>query len=195
LGRVVEKSAAHASGGQLGAHDSLCSGSAEAVSECNDRTGGQPTLETGIGIRSAVESPQLALCLLGGGFGMSQTNRTSQFVGLESNNFLGLARTYNIAKIVNGGIDFGSSTQLAQGPGSAYTGNMNGQWVNVTAPSSANTEFAIPHNLNRIPSFYFYNSNVAAIVYELPNTGTAWTTSNIYVKCNTASAILRMFIT
>lgn len=125
---------------------------------------------------------------------MSLVNKTPQFDHIEGG-FQGLSRFYNISKAVNGGIDFGSSTQTNQGPGTAYSGNMNGQWANVTAPGSANTEFAIPHNLNRIPSFYFSNANVNCVVYQLPNTGTAWTATNIYVKCSAASAILRVFIT
>lgn len=125
---------------------------------------------------------------------MSQVNRTPQYAGLETG-FQGLTRNFNVSKAVNGGIDFGASTQTAQGPGTAYSGNINGQWANVTAPGGANTEFAIPHNLNRIPSFYFFNSDVACNLYQLPNTGTAWTQTNIYVKCSAASAKLRVFIT
>ena len=126
---------------------------------------------------------------------MSQINRPPQYDHLESPIFLGLNRTYNIAKAVNGGLDFGDSSQVNTTAGTTYTGNMNGQWANVAAPATPNTEFAIPHNLNRIPSFYFYNTDIAATVYQLPNTGTAWTTTNIYVKCSVASANLRIFIT
>lgn len=126
---------------------------------------------------------------------MGLVNKPPQYVGLESPTFQGLIRNYNVAKVVSGGIDFGASNQTAQGPGTAYSGNMNGQWANVQSPGSANTEFAIPHNLNRIPSFYFYNSDIATTLYQLPNTGTAWTTTNIYVKSTAASANLRVFIT
>lgn len=129
-----------------------------------------------------------------GSFSMSQINRTPQFNGIETTYF-GLQREYNVAKAVNGGIDFGDSSQTALGPGTAYSGNMNGQWANVTAPVAANTEFAVPHNLNRIPSMYFWISDRAAKLYQLPNTGTAWTASNIYLKCDTASSVLRIFVT
>lgn len=123
---------------------------------------------------------------------MSQISRPPQFAGLEVG-FQHLQRNFNVAKAVNGGIDFGVSTQTAQGPGTAYSGNMNGQWANVTA-SGANVEFAVPHNLNRIPSHYTYNADRATIVYQLPDTGTAWTTTNIYLKSSVASAKLRIFI-
>jgi hypothetical protein len=124
---------------------------------------------------------------------MSQVNRTPQFQKLEDN-FFGLGRTYNLTKAINGGIDFGESTQVASGPGSAYSGNINGQWVNVQAPGTANTEFSVPHNLNRIPSHYHYIVDSAAKVYQLPNTGTAWTTDTVYLKCDTASANIRLFL-
>jgi hypothetical protein len=124
---------------------------------------------------------------------VSQISRPSQFAGLEVG-LLSLQRTFNVAKAVNGGIDFGNSAQTAQGPGSAYSGNMNGQWVNVTTPSTANAQFAIAHNLNRIPSHYHYITDNGGVIYQLPNTGTAWTATNIYVKCSTASATLRIFI-
>ena len=123
---------------------------------------------------------------------MSQISRPSQFHGLDAN-FMGLTRAYNTAKAVNGGIDLGVSNQTAQGPGTAYSGNLNGQWVNVTAPG-ANVEFAVPHNLNRVPSYYFWNSDRACNLYQLPNTGTAWTTTNVYLKCSVASAVLRIFL-
>lgn len=125
---------------------------------------------------------------------MSQVSRTPQFHGLDAG-FLGLSRNFRVAQAVNGGIDFGASTQTAQGPGTAYSGNMNGQWANVTAPGAANVEFPIPHNLNRIPSFYLFISDSAAHLYQLPTTGTAWTQSNIYVKSDVASAKFRVFIT
>jgi len=124
---------------------------------------------------------------------MSLINRTSQFHGLETG-FLEKSRIFRLSQAINGGIDFGASTQTNQDPGTAYSGNMNGQWKNVTAPVSPNTEFAIPHNLNRIPSHYFVIADRAAHVYQFANTGTAWTTNNIYVKCDTASANLRLFI-
>jgi len=123
-----------------------------------------------------------------------QVNRTSQFHQLEDG-FLGKARVYNYNKALNGGIDFGQSDQTGADLGHQYLGNVNGQWANVTAPVGPNTEFAVSHNLNRIPSFYFFISDRSCNLYQLPNTGTAWTTNKIFLKCDTASAVLRIFIT
>jgi hypothetical protein len=125
---------------------------------------------------------------------MSQTTPINQIPGTESPHST-LNRVFGLSQQVNGGLDFGESTQTAALPGQDYTGNVSGQWANVTSPVTPNTEFAIPHTLGRIPSFYFYNSDRAAILYQLPNTGTAWTEQNIYLKCSVASAVLRVFIT
>lgn len=121
---------------------------------------------------------------------MSQGTPINQIHGTESQQSA-LNRIFGLWLLVNGGLDFGVSTQTP----SQYTGNMNGQWANVTAPASPNTQFAVAHTLGRIPSFYFFISDRAANLYQLPTTGTAWTSTNIYLKCSVASAVLRIFIT
>ena len=118
----------------------------------------------------------------------------NQIPGTESPQSL-LNRVFGIFQTLDGGVDFGASDQTNTGPANEYTGNMNGQWANVTAPVAPNTEFAIPHTLQRIPSFYLYNIDRAGILYQLPQTGTPWTEQNIFVKCSVASAVLRVFIT
>lgn len=127
---------------------------------------------------------------------MSQQAPSSQFAKLE-HDWWTRQRMFNAFQATNGGIDWGESTQVNLSPtqGKNYTGNVNGQWKNVTAPAGANTEFAIPHDLGRIPSFYFYIADRSCNLYQLPNTGTAWTQTNIYVKCDAANAVLRVFIT
>lgn len=121
---------------------------------------------------------------------MSQVTPPNQIVGTESRQSL-LNRILGIALVVNGGLDLGTSTQTTP---QTYTGNISGQWANVTAPATPNTQFAIPHTLGRIPSFYWWNSDRACRVFQLPNTGTAWTLNNIYLACDTASAVLRIFM-
>lgn len=124
---------------------------------------------------------------------MGLVNRPTQIMGFESG-FLGMMRNYNVAKSVNGGLDFGSSIQTAQGPGSAYTGNMNGQWINVTAPSTPNTTFSVAHNLNRIPSHYIWTADRAAHLSGLPGTYGTWTATTAYFQSDTASAVYRIFL-
>ena len=84
---------------------------------------------------------------------MSFQTPNSQFPELD-HSFWRPQRTFGIFQGINGGIDFGVSTQTSLSPGAnQYTGNINGQWANVTAAGVANTEFAVPHSLGRIPSF------------------------------------------
>lgn len=110
-------------------------------------------------------------------------------------------RVFNLYKEFNGYIDLGVSTQTNANLGAnTYTGNVNGQWVNVTAPGVANTEFAVTHSLvdgqgnPKIPSFYWFISDRSCNLFQLPNTGTAWTKTQVFLKCDTASAILRVFL-
>jgi hypothetical protein len=121
---------------------------------------------------------------------MSQATPVNQYVRTESPQSF-LNRVFGLFGVVNGAIDIGVSTQTNP---TNYTGNLSGQWVNVTAPGSANTEFSLTHSLGRIPSFYWFIADRSCNLYQLPNTGTAWTSTKVYVKCDTASAVLRVFI-
>ena len=121
---------------------------------------------------------------------MSQITPINQIVRTESMQSM-LNRIFGINQAINGGIDIGVSTQTNP---NNYTGNLAGQWVNVTAPATPNTEFALPHTLNRVPSFYWVIADRSCNLYQLPTTGTAWSSTNIYIKCSVASAILRVFI-
>ena len=51
-------------------------------------------------------------------------------------------RAYQQGTVMNGGVDAGQSTQTTLGPSGTYTGNESGQWLNVTAPVTPNTEFS-----------------------------------------------------
>jgi len=92
-----------------------------------------------------------------------------------------------LSTAINGNLSFGNTSK---------TGNIKGKLFSTTTPSSANTEFSITHNLGAVPTGYivFYVSS-AAIVYEGPTTGTAWTSSTIYLKCNAGSVNILLFIT
>lgn len=124
---------------------------------------------------------------------MSLAQPVIQF-GKGESSFQTRRRLFDLAQATNGGIDFGSSTQTSL---ANYTGNMNGQWVNpVTAPGVANTEFPIAHNLGRIPNGYLiFWKDRSADLYQGPATGTAWTTTQIFVKCTVANAVFAVFLT
>jgi hypothetical protein len=130
---------------------------------------------------------------------MGQVVPTEQFSQIQNEREFKL-RVFNLFNEFNKGIDLGVSTQTGGAGANTYQGNLNGQWINVTAPGAANTEFSVTHSLTdaqgnpKIPSFYWVISDRAANVYQLPNTGTAWTTTKVYLKCSVASAVLRIFV-
>jgi hypothetical protein len=70
--------------------------------------------------------------------------------------------------------------------------NITGQWVTGTSPATANTEFNITVNLGYIPvGFDVKRQSLAASFYD---SGTAWTSSKIYLKCSVASVKYTLFI-
>lgn len=93
---------------------------------------------------------------------------------------------------LQGRVDFGASGNLKAGE------NIFGQWVTVSDTGTANTEFTVPHSLQSqsigiIPGNYFVTHiNKGGVVYD---SGTTWTTSNIYLKCSTANTTLTLFLT
>lgn len=87
---------------------------------------------------------------------------------------------------INGNLSFGTI---------GAKGNLKGQFFTVTTPG-ANTEFSITHSLGAVPTAVFtaWISNGGSI-YQGPTTGTAWTTTTVYLKCTTAAATISVFIT
>lgn len=96
--------------------------------------------------------------------------------------------------ITNSGISLGLTSNLSPGE------NVFGQWLTVADTGNANTQFTVPHTLSSqgiglIPgNFLITMISAGGIVYKDP-VGTAWTTSNIYLKCTTANTALNIFIT
>lgn len=80
--------------------------------------------------------------------------------------------------IINGGLRFGV--------------NHNVQIISFTTNGTANTEDTVAHTLKRVPvGFILVNSNKAASLYD---SGTAWTATNVYLKCNVASAAVKIMV-
>lgn len=70
-----------------------------------------------------------------------------------------------------------------------------------TSAGVANTEFAVAHQLLRVPiGFKIIQLDQAAIFYGTPTLGTAWTKAtatvagNIYLKCNVATVNFAIII-
>ncbi len=71
-------------------------------------------------------------------------------------------------------------------------GNFDGQWIEFTSNGVPDAENTVAHDLNRVPTGYIpAQRNKAGVLY---NGSTAWTSSNIYLKCNIATVIFRIFI-
>lgn len=79
--------------------------------------------------------------------------------------------------------------------GIKFAENFNGQIKSHTSNAVANTEDTISHTLGRIPSGYLVlYQDKAGTLFQGPSTGTAWTASNLYLKCNVASVAFSLLI-
>lgn len=84
----------------------------------------------------------------------------------------------DVITAINGRISLGDGFQASR------SGNIDGQWIELTSPSVANTQFAVPHGLGRRP--------VGCTVWrrndygELKNSNVGgWDERRLYLKCNT----------
>ena len=70
--------------------------------------------------------------------------------------------------------------------------NIDGQFQIISDTGSADTEFTVAHSLGRVPvGFVTILNDKGGTVYD---SGTTWTASNIYLKCNTANCNISIFI-
>lgn len=85
--------------------------------------------------------------------------------------------TRRIVDVLNGGIKI--------------TDNFDAQILTITT-AGADTEVVVAHTLKRIPQGYIVLSvDKAGVIYT---SGTAWTASNIYIKCNVATVSAKLLI-
>lgn len=64
------------------------------------------------------------------------------------------------------------------------------QSLSVSDTGNADTEFSVTHHLGRVPAgFMLTKSDAACALYD---SGTTWTTSLIYLKCNTANVAIEI---
>jgi hypothetical protein len=76
--------------------------------------------------------------------------------------------------------------------GLLFTDNFNAQIFTVADTGLADTEFSVSHTLKRVPSGYLVvNRDKAGVVYD---SGTAWTVTEIYLKCNVASTNIKIIV-
>lgn len=88
-----------------------------------------------------------------------------------------------------GRITFGDSTSGEPG------NNIAGEFQQFTTDATPDTEFAVAHTLDVIPKgFLTLWQDKAGSLYQGPTTGTAWTSSNVYLKCDVASVEFNIFL-
>lgn len=76
--------------------------------------------------------------------------------------------------------------------GLTFSENMETQQIDYTTNAVADTEDAVAHTLDKIPSgFIVVNKDKAGDFYQ---SGTTWTASNIYLKCNAASVTVSILV-
>lgn len=92
-----------------------------------------------------------------------------------------------VSQKVNGFISFGSGSHAS------WSGNLDGQYVEITFPSGADTEMRVPHGLGRLPIAYFVaRKDRACDVYD--GSDNTWGVEYLYLKCDTANAVVRLLI-
>jgi hypothetical protein len=87
------------------------------------------------------------------------------------------------ARIINGGLSFGAGVNKD---------NIDGAWITVPDTGNANTNFAVTHNLNRIPVGYWVMTKDRAV--DVYTGSVAATTTVITLKASVANAAVVLFI-
>ena len=102
--------------------------------------------------------------------------------GYDKNLFADIA---NIFLAFQGRVRFGDGVDKARGE------NMSGEFHTITT-AGADTEVVVAHTLGAIPVGYIVLMQDKA--GSLYSSTTAWTKSNIYVKCDVATVVFKIFL-
>ena len=91
--------------------------------------------------------------------------------------------------LLQGRVSFGTGTDGVSGQ------NISGQFQEFTSDASANTEFTVAHTVGSVPLGYLVLAqDKAGSLYQMDDTGTAWTSTNIYLKCSVSSVKFLVFL-
>jgi hypothetical protein len=70
--------------------------------------------------------------------------------------------------------------------------NVSGEFQVISDTGAINTEFTVAHTLGAVPIGYIVTKiSKAGIIYD---SGTTWTSSNLYLKCSVANAAVSLFL-
>lgn len=92
----------------------------------------------------------------------------------------------NIFLALQGRVRFGDGSDASDGE------NVHGEFQVISDSGSADTEITLAHGLGSTPvGFLVINIDKGGVVYD---SGTAWTSSNMYLKCSAANAAITLFL-
>ena len=115
-------------------------------------------------------------------------------VGTDEEHFIGQVRALDndVAKLyqaISGRLRLGDGTDGVNGE------NLAGQFQQFTSSATPNAENTIAHTLGSIPIGYIIIwKDKASNLYGSPTSGTSWTSSNFYCKCDIASVTFLIFL-
>lgn len=92
-----------------------------------------------------------------------------------------------MATKLNGGISVGD------GVSGTRAGNLDGRWVTVLTPAVASTEFAVYHNLRRVPVLVLPAVQSEYAQLKTSSEG-SWSQDVLFLKCDAANATLRLLV-
>lgn len=90
---------------------------------------------------------------------------------------------------LQGRVSFGTGVDGIDGQ------NISGQFQQFTTSATPDAENTIAHTVGSIPTGYIVLwQDIAGTLYQSPTSGTDWTSTNIYLKCNVASVTFLIFL-
>ena len=91
-----------------------------------------------------------------------------------------------IIQVLQGRVRFGDGIDGMEGE------NIAGEFQVVSDTGVANTEFTVSHSLGAVPIGYLViKIDKAGVVYD---SGTTWTSTDIYLKCSASNANVTLFL-
>lgn len=87
-----------------------------------------------------------------------------------------------VTRAINKGLTFGNGTDID---------NIKGAWATFTSNATPDAEFSVSHNLGRAPvGWLVFTRDKAGVLYLGVS---AWTTTQVFLKCNVASVTFKVF--
>ena len=73
--------------------------------------------------------------------------------------------------------------------------NLSGEWQVFTSDATPDTEFTVTHTVGSVPiGIIVAGQDKAGSLYQLDDTGTAWTATSVFLKSDVASVEFRVFL-